>query len=85
MEISHREAWYQSHIWSIIESCFDKLRGIEAAIGESASLGCERRQMNENRHISAINSATGLKCGYKCDLVFRQYDNGHSVVPGNVD
>ncbi|KAG2190961.1 hypothetical protein INT46_006819 [Mucor plumbeus] len=78
MERSHREAWYQSHIWSMIESCFDKLKGVEAAIGESASLGSKRR-MNKNRHISAITSAPRLKCGYKCDLVFRQYDNGHSI------
>ncbi|KAI8072018.1 hypothetical protein BDF21DRAFT_439730 [Thamnidium elegans] len=78
MERSHREAWYQSHIWSMIESCFDKLKGVEAANGESASLGSKRR-MNKNRHISAITSAPRLKCGYKCDLVFRQYDSGHSI------
>ncbi|CAO3652104.1 unnamed protein product [Mucor hiemalis] len=69
MERSHREAWYQSPIWSMIESCLDKLNGVEAAIGESANLGSKRR-MNEDRHISAITSAPRLKCGYKCDFVF---------------
>ncbi|KAI7889393.1 uncharacterized protein EV154DRAFT_467451 [Mucor mucedo] len=78
MDRSHSEAWYQSHIWSIIESCFDKLKGVEAAIGESASFSSKRR-MNEKRHKSAITSAPRLKCGYKCDLVFRQYDNGHNT------
>lgn len=79
MKGSHREAWYQSHIWSMIESCFDKLKGVEAAIGESASLGSKRR-MNKNRHLSAITSAPRLKRGYKCNLVFRQYDNKYSIL-----
>lgn len=39
---SHREAWYQSHIWPMIESCIDKLKGVKVAIGESASLGSKR-------------------------------------------
>ncbi|KAI7895133.1 uncharacterized protein EV154DRAFT_559555 [Mucor mucedo] len=59
--LSHREAWYQSHIWSMIESYFDKLKEVEAAIGESASLGSKRR-MNKNRYISSITSAPRLEC-----------------------
>ncbi|KAG1455988.1 hypothetical protein G6F56_006937 [Rhizopus delemar] len=78
MEKSHSEAWYQSHIWSMIESCFDKFKGVEAITGESACLGSKRR-VNKIRHISAITSTPRLKCGYKCDLVFRQYDNGHNT------
>ncbi|CAO3672119.1 unnamed protein product, partial [Rhizopus stolonifer] len=62
----------------MIESCFDKLKGVEAAIGESVYLGSKRR-MNKGRHISAITSIPRLKSGYKCDLVFRQYDNGHNT------
>jgi hypothetical protein len=46
----------------MIESCFDKLTGVEATIDESACLGSKHR-MNKNRHISAITSAPRLKYG----------------------
>ncbi|KAI9478322.1 MAG: hypothetical protein EXX96DRAFT_619247 [Benjaminiella poitrasii] len=42
MDRYHNEQWHQSHIWSMIESCFDKLENIEAFCGESASLGTTR-------------------------------------------
>ncbi|KAI8082440.1 hypothetical protein BDF21DRAFT_493174 [Thamnidium elegans] len=73
----HNEVWYQSHIWSMTESCFDKVKGIEAVTGESTSLGSKIR-MNQNRIPTAINMSR-LAYGYKCDLVFRQYDNGHNT------
>ncbi|KAG2236060.1 hypothetical protein INT48_008154 [Thamnidium elegans] len=44
----------------------------------TACLGSKRR-MNKNRHISAITPIPRFKYGYKCDLVFRQYDNGHNT------
>ncbi|KAI9340358.1 hypothetical protein BD770DRAFT_372594 [Pilaira anomala] len=78
MDRQHTEAWYQSHIWSMIESCFDKVKGIEAVTGESASLGSKRR-MNQNRTPTAINNMSRLAYGHKCDLVFRQYDHGHNL------
>ncbi|KAG0975661.1 hypothetical protein G6F29_011371 [Rhizopus arrhizus] len=34
MNRPHNERWYQTHIWSMIESCFDKLEDIEAIGGE---------------------------------------------------
>ncbi|KAI8636323.1 hypothetical protein BD408DRAFT_426326 [Parasitella parasitica] len=74
----HHEQWYQSHIWSMIESCFDKLENIEAVCGESASLGSKKR-MNEGRGIESITKATRLRCGHKCDLIFRQYNIQHSI------
>ncbi|CEI95248.1 hypothetical protein RMCBS344292_09439 [Rhizopus microsporus] len=79
MERSHREAWCQSHIWSMIESCFDKLTRVEATIGESTCSDSKSR-MNKNCHISAFTSAPRLKYGCKCDIVSRQYDNGHSTL-----
>ncbi|CEP10297.1 hypothetical protein [Parasitella parasitica] len=78
MDRHHLEQWYQSHIWSMIEKCFDKVHGVEAVIGESASLGSKRR-MNQNRTIAAINSMPRLAYGHKCDLVFRQYDNDQNL------
>ncbi|KAG1468253.1 hypothetical protein G6F56_003944 [Rhizopus delemar] len=78
MDLHHNEAWYQSHIWSMIESCFDKVKGIEAVIGESATLSSKRR-MNQNRTPTAINNMPRLAYGHKCDLVFQQYDNGHNL------
>lgn len=74
----HNEQWYQSHIWSMIESCFDKLENIEAVCGESASLGSKKR-MNENRGIESIAKATRSRYGHKCDLIFRQYNIQHSI------
>ncbi|KAG0761222.1 hypothetical protein G6F16_001075 [Rhizopus arrhizus] len=78
MDRHHNEAWYQSHIWSMIESCFNKVKGIEAVTGESASLSSKRR-MNQNRTPTAITNMPRLAYGHKCDLVFRQYDNGHNL------
>lgn len=78
MDRPHHEAWYQSHIWSMIESCFDKLKNVEAVVGESACLGTKRRK-NDKRHINAISPMPRLKSGYKCDLIFRQYQNKHSI------
>lgn len=78
MDHQHTEAWYQYHIQSMIESCFNKVKGIEAVTGENASLGSKRR-MNQNRTPTAINNMSRLAYGHKCDLVFRQYDNGHNL------
>lgn len=78
MDRYHNEQWYQSHIWSMIESCFDKLENIEAVCGESASLGSKKR-MNEKRGIESITKATWLRYGHRCDLIFRQYSIRHSV------
>ncbi|KAL7310014.1 hypothetical protein PS15m_012255 [Mucor circinelloides] len=78
MDRHHTEAWYQHHIWSMIETCFDKVKGIEDISGESASLGSKRR-MNQNRTPTAIKNMSRLAYGHKCDLVFRQYDNGHNL------
>ncbi|KAI7894488.1 uncharacterized protein EV154DRAFT_498856 [Mucor mucedo] len=55
-----------------------KLKNIEAVCGESASLGCKKR-MNKKRAIGSITKATRLRYGHKCDIIFRQYSNGHSV------
>jgi hypothetical protein len=78
MDRHHNEAWYQSHIWSMMESCFNMVKRIEAVTGESASLSSKRR-MNQNRTPTAINNMPRLAYGHKCDLVFRQYDNGHNL------
>lgn len=74
----HREQWYQSHIWSMIEPCFDKLENIEAVGGEFASLGSRKRK-NDKRAISSITKTARLKHGHRCDLTFRQYNNQHTV------
>lgn len=49
----------------MIESCFDKVKGIEA--------------VNQNRTPTAINSMLRLTYGHKCDLVFWQHDNGYNL------
>lgn len=78
MDRYHNEQWYQSHIWSMIESCFDKLENIETVCGESASLGSKKR-MNEKRSIESTTKATQLRYGHRCDLIFRQYNIRHSI------
>ncbi|KAG1547275.1 hypothetical protein G6F46_009446 [Rhizopus delemar] len=78
MDRPHNEQWYQSHIWSMIEACFDKLEDIEAVGGESACLGSKKRK-NEKRSIDAITKMPRLRYGHKCDLIFRQYDNQHTA------
>ncbi|KAI9258465.1 hypothetical protein EDC94DRAFT_661010 [Helicostylum pulchrum] len=75
---SHNERWYQTHIWSMIESCFDKLEDIGAVGGESACLGTKKRK-NDTRTIGSISKISQSKYGHKCDLIFRQYNNQHTV------
>lgn len=70
MDRHHTEAWYQHHIWSMIETCLDKLENIEAVSGESACLGSKKRK-NDNSSIGSISKTGRSKYGHKCDLIFR--------------
>lgn len=80
LERKHNEAWYQSHIWNMIETYFDRIENLEAVIGESSSFASKRRK-NSRRAISSLEAMPRMACGYRCDLVFRMYDVGHSA-PG---
>ncbi|GAA5809293.1 hypothetical protein MFLAVUS_002699 [Mucor flavus] len=62
---------FSQKIRTALESCFNKVKGIEAVTGENASLGSKRR-MNQNRTPTAINNMSRLAYGHKCDLVFRE-------------
>lgn len=55
MDRYHNEQWHQSHIWSMIEFCFDELEDIEAVCGESASLGSKKRK-NERELLNPLQS-----------------------------
>ncbi|KAG0848461.1 hypothetical protein G6F17_011631 [Rhizopus arrhizus] len=44
---THSETWYQTHIWQMIETCFDKLDELEAAIGEPISMANQNRMNNK--------------------------------------
>lgn len=78
MNRPHNERWYQTHIWSMIESCFDKLEDIEAVGGEFACLGTKKRK-NNTRIIGSISKISRSKYGHKCDLIFRQFNNQHTA------
>lgn len=77
MNRSHNERRYQTHIWSMIETCFDKLDDIEAVGSESACIGTKKRK-NDKRTIESISKITRSKYGHKCDLIFRQYNNQYT-------
>lgn len=78
MDRPHNERWYQTHIWSMIEICFNKLEDIEAVSGESACLATKKRK-NDTRIIGSISKTSRSKYGHKCDLIFRQYNNQHTI------
>ncbi|KAG1170218.1 hypothetical protein G6F70_007725 [Rhizopus microsporus] len=77
MKRTHSETWYQTHIWRMIETCFDKLDELEAAIGEPISMANQNR-MNNKRTIDGFNTIARVKLGHKCDSVFRTCRIDHS-------
>ncbi|KAI9351864.1 hypothetical protein BD770DRAFT_445613 [Pilaira anomala] len=81
MDRCHNEQWYQSQIWSMIESCFDKLENIEAVCGESASLGIHHYQYLEPKGNTLYLKADTIDSKYdcRCGLMFRRYNIRHSV------
>ncbi|KAI9274116.1 hypothetical protein EDC94DRAFT_593859 [Helicostylum pulchrum] len=65
----------------MIETCFDKLDDIEAVSGKSASF-CSKKRKNDQTAISSITKASRSMYVYKCNLIFRQYNNHHwNLVP----
>lgn len=78
LDRKHKEVWYQSHIWSMIETCLDIVEGLEAVIGEPHSFATRKRK-NKDRAISSLEAMPRMAYGHRCDLVFRMYDVGHSV------
>ncbi|KAG1455819.1 hypothetical protein G6F55_006853 [Rhizopus delemar] len=77
MKKHHSEIWYQTHIWRMIEICFDKFEDLEAAIGESMSITSQKRK-NQKRTISGMMPMVRKSMGHKCDSVFRTYQVKHS-------
>lgn len=44
LERNHKEAWYQGHIWSMIETFFNRINNLDAVVGGSASMGSKKRK-----------------------------------------
>lgn len=61
----------------MIESCFDKFKDLEAAIGEPMSNTSQKRK-NQMRTISGIIPMVRKSMGHKCDSIFRTYQVIHS-------
>ncbi|KAI9485246.1 MAG: hypothetical protein EXX96DRAFT_603610 [Benjaminiella poitrasii] len=78
LERKHNEAWYQSHIWNMIEICFDRIENLEAVIGKPSSFA-SKREKNKGRAISSLEAMLRMSYGHRCDLVFRIFDVGHST------
>ncbi|KAI8977701.1 hypothetical protein BDF20DRAFT_914007 [Mycotypha africana] len=77
MKRHHSELWYQTHIWRMIETCFDKFEDLEVAIGEPMSSTNQKRK-NQMRTISGIMPMVRKSMGHKCDSIFRTYQVKHS-------
>ncbi|KAI8638711.1 hypothetical protein BD408DRAFT_455639, partial [Parasitella parasitica] len=77
MKKPHLESWYQSHIWSMIETGFDALKDIGAVTGESVSHSSRKRK-NANRHISSLETMDYMQFGHRLDMIFRQNIADHS-------
>ncbi|KAG1444597.1 hypothetical protein G6F56_010237 [Rhizopus delemar] len=71
------EIWYQTHIWRMIEVCFDKFEDLEAAIGEPMS-NTNQKTKNQKWTISGITPIVRKKMGHKRDSIFRTYQVKHS-------
>ncbi|KAI7904176.1 uncharacterized protein BX663DRAFT_432103, partial [Cokeromyces recurvatus] len=78
LDCKHKEAWYQSHSWSMIETCFDTVKGLEAVIRKPHSFAIRKRK-SKDRAISSLQATPRMTYGHRYDLVFRMYDVGHSV------
>ncbi len=63
MHRDHNEQWYQSHIWSVIETFFDKLEDIEAVGGEFACLKTKKRK-NDKRTLNPSQKPVDLTWVY---------------------
>jgi hypothetical protein len=66
------------HIWSMIETSFDRIENLEAVIGEPSNFENKNRK-NKGRAIISLEAMPRMTYGHRCDLVFRKYEVGHSV------
>lgn len=62
----------------MIETCFDSVNNLDAVVGGSASMASKKKK-NKGRAISALEAISRMTYGHRCDLIFRNYENGHSV------
>lgn len=62
----------------MIETCFDRIKNLEAVIGESSSFASKRRK-SSGRAISSLEAIPRTAYGHLYDLVFRMYDVGYSI------
>jgi hypothetical protein len=81
LDQNHLEAWYNIHIWSLIDKSFNELKGMDVARGESCSLASAKRK-NEYRVIQGLVATTRKALGRRGDLILRKgiYEYGASEV-----
>ncbi|CAG8591666.1 6887_t:CDS:2 [Ambispora gerdemannii] len=81
LQQKHLEAWHNVHIWSFIDKCFNELKGVDIARGESCSLASSKRK-NNKRVIQGVIKTTRKAIGRRGDLILRKgsYEYGASEV-----
>ncbi|CAG8652257.1 1218_t:CDS:2 [Gigaspora margarita] len=78
---NHLEAWYNIHIWPLIDRSFNELKGVNVARGESCSLASAKRK-NKYRVIQGLVATTRKALGRRGDLILRKgiYEYGASEI-----
>ncbi|CAJ0900874.1 3584_t:CDS:2, partial [Entrophospora sp. SA101] len=81
LQQKHLEAWHNVHIWSFIDRCFNELRGVDIARGESFSIASSKRK-NSKRVIQGVVKTTRKAIRRKGDLTLRK--GSHEYVASEV-
>ncbi|KAI8991880.1 hypothetical protein BDF20DRAFT_846936 [Mycotypha africana] len=71
-----KEAWYNSRVWSLIDTIFDDIETLHVIRGEAANAASIRRK-NIDRVIGSKDTITRALTGYKCDLIVREEKADH--------
>ncbi|KAI7889881.1 uncharacterized protein EV154DRAFT_268247 [Mucor mucedo] len=71
-----KETWYNSHVWSLIDTIFDDIDTLHVIRGEAANAASTRRK-NMDRVIGSKDKIARAFTGYKCDLIVREEKADH--------
>ncbi|CAJ0833909.1 12859_t:CDS:2, partial [Entrophospora sp. SA101] len=81
LQKKHLEAWYNIHVWSLIDKSFNELKGMDVSRGESCSIASSKRK-NKKRIVKGLLETTRKALGRRGDLILRKgvYEYGASEV-----